>query len=70
MDDAACAEVTPDIFFPEPGGAPIKNVRAICEACPVRLVCLEYAITEHIAWGVWGGLTPNERKRLRRGRGY
>ena len=68
MDDAACAEVTPDIFFPEQGGAPIAQVRAICESCPVRLVCLEYAVSEHIGWGVWGGLTASERRRLRRAR--
>ena len=68
MDDAACAEVTPDIFFPEQGAPPIAQVRAICESCPVRLACLEYAETEHIAWGVWGGLTPSERRRLRRAR--
>lgn len=69
MDDASCAEVAPDVFFPEPGsGVQLGFVRQICEACPVRVTCLEYAVSERIEFGVWGGLTPSERRRVRRGR--
>lgn len=68
MDDAACAEVTPDVFFPEVGSAPLAQVRKICAGCPVSAECLELALRERIVWGVWGGLTSAERKRLRRGR--
>jgi len=44
MDDAKCAEVTPDIFFPEFGNNHSRQAVKICEACPVRLICLEYAL--------------------------
>jgi WhiB family redox-sensing transcriptional regulator len=68
MDDAKCAEVTPDIFFPEFGNNHSRQAVKICDACPVKEVCLEYALGNDEVWGIWGGLTPNQRKRLKRGR--
>jgi WhiB family redox-sensing transcriptional regulator len=68
MDDAACAEVTPDVFFPEFGNNHSRQAIKICDACPVKLLCLEYALGNEEVWGIWGGLTPNQRKRLKRGR--
>ena len=51
MDDAACAEVTPDIFFPEVGSAPLAQVRKICAGCPVSAERLGLALCEHIVTG-------------------
>jgi WhiB family redox-sensing transcriptional regulator len=68
MDDAKCAEVAPDIFFPEFGNNHTRQAVKICEECPVRLICLEYALTNEESWGIWGGLTPGQRRRLRRAR--
>lgn len=67
-DRAACSEVTPDWWFPELGQNTNehKMARELCKQCPVRQQCLEYALRENIVHGVWGGLTPNERKALRR----
>lgn len=64
--EAACKDVPdPDIFYPERGhtGAEAK---AICKACPVRAVCLEWALDTGEPYGVWGALTARERKELRR----
>jgi WhiB family redox-sensing transcriptional regulator len=66
MDDAICAEVTPDIFFPETGNAFTRQAKAICAECPVRQICLEYSFEHDIWFGIWGGLTPAERRRAKR----
>ncbi len=61
---AACRGTDLEVFFPgrgETGGPP----RQICAACPVRQPCLDYAITNRIAYGIWGGLTERERRALR-----
>jgi WhiB family redox-sensing transcriptional regulator len=63
MDDAACAEIGTDIFFPEPGGTN-RTAKAICSACSVAAQCLEFGFTEE--FGIWGGLSPTERRALRR----
>ncbi|MBT2508857.1 WhiB family transcriptional regulator [Streptomyces sp. ISL-98] len=67
MADALCAQVDPELFYPETGviSAP---VRRICMACEVRTECLEYALTTPERQGVWGGLSENERRKLKRGR--
>lgn len=73
MDDGKCIGTDPAVFFPEPGkGVPIKlavaQAKSICRDCPVRRVCLEYALANHIDHGVWGGMSERGRKALRAGR--
>lgn len=41
------------------------KARTYCKACPIRAECLEYAIVNHIDYGMYGGLTPNQRRRIR-----
>ena len=65
FDQAACQNMAPDIFFPEIGQS-ADQARTICAACEVRVECLGYALDQRIGQGVWGGLTDQERKRLRR----
>ncbi len=65
---ARCAEVDPDIFFPERGGSS-KRAREVCARCEVRLQCLEYALNNKEQFGIWGGTSERERRRLRRERG-
>lgn len=67
MDDAACAELPPDDWFPD-NGDHWANQRAIkvCEGCPVRAMCAEYGMEER--YGVWGGLSPRARAAIRRER--
>lgn len=60
---AACREVDPAIFHVEKGesSAPAKR---ICRGCPVRDECLEDALARGDRFGVWGGLSDRERRRL------
>lgn len=65
--DANCVGVDPDIFFPE-RGASTKEAKSICTACKVRENCLEYALDNGEKFGIWGGTSERERRRLRRAR--
>ena len=68
--DAACKGADPKLFFAEERGDVQLYVKArkICERCSVRKTCLDYAMTNEVDVGVWGGLSPLERKRLKRRR--
>ena len=61
---AACRSTDLGVFFPERGES-AGPARQVCSACPVRQPCLDYAITNRITHGVWGGLTERERRVLR-----
>lgn len=61
---ALCAEVDPEIFFPDKGDK-TAHVKQICKACTVRAECLEYSLQNNERFGVWGGLTEHDRRRLR-----
>ena len=61
---AACRGSDLEMFFPGRGES-AGPARQVCAACPVRQPCLDYAITNRIAYGVWGGLTERERRALR-----
>jgi WhiB family redox-sensing transcriptional regulator len=61
---AACHGVDLDVFFPERGET-AGPARQVCAACPVREQCLEYALSNRITHGIWGGLTERERRPLR-----
>lgn len=62
---AACADLDTDLFFVGPLEQPTA-AKKVCTGCPVRTDCLTYALRTHQDYGVWGGLTPDERKSLRR----
>jgi len=64
---ANCLGVDPDLFFPE-RGASTREAKAVCRACVVRQDCLEYALVNGEKFGIWGGLSERERRRLRRQR--
>lgn len=65
QDDALCAQVGGDFWFPEKGEtATSRQAKEICNACPVRTQCLEYAVTGHITWGIFGGVSARERALL------
>lgn len=63
MDGALCAQVDPESFFPDKGGA-TREIKAICRGCDVRTQCLQYALEHHERFGIWGGLSVSERERL------
>jgi WhiB family redox-sensing transcriptional regulator len=63
MNDGLCRQVDGELFFPEQGNSSRKAKR-VCMACDVTAKCLEYALTNDIRHGVWGGLSGHQRKRL------
>jgi WhiB family transcriptional regulator, redox-sensing transcriptional regulator len=68
-DQARCRGMDPQVFHPpEDDESAEEAAKAICEICPVREPCLEYAISTREKEGVWGGLTARERRRLIRQR--
>ena len=65
QDRALCAQTDPEAFFPEKGGS-TREAKRICTTCPVRDECLEYALGNDERFGIWGGLSERERRRLKR----
>jgi WhiB family transcriptional regulator, redox-sensing transcriptional regulator len=69
---AACRLEARQLFFGPDGESPSERelreerAKAICAGCVVRVQCLQFALAANIRHGVWGGLTENERRRLRR----
>ncbi|MGP3691536.1 WhiB family transcriptional regulator [Streptomyces sp. IBSNAI002] len=71
-DGAVCAQIDPELFFPELGGT-THHAKAACARCPRVQQCLDYALSNDERYGVWGGLSVRERHTLvasaRRGTG-
>jgi WhiB family transcriptional regulator, redox-sensing transcriptional regulator len=67
QDYANCRGADADLFFPE-RGASTRRAKAICKACEVKGKCLDYAIDNGEKFGIWGGLSERERRRVRRER--
>jgi len=63
--DALCAQTDPEAFFPEKGGS-TRDAKRICASCDVRSECLEYALANDERFGIWGGLSERERRKLKR----
>ncbi len=64
---ANCLGVDPDLFFPE-RGASTREAKEVCRGCVVRDDCLDYALANGEKFGIWGGLSERERRRVRRAR--
>lgn len=64
--EALCAEIGGDAWFPEKGES-CNAAKRICQDCPVRAECLQYSLDNDERFGVWGGLSERERRRLRSG---
>ena len=62
---ALCAQTDPEAFFPEKGGS-TRDAKRICDSCEVRSDCLEYALSNDERFGIWGGLSERERRKLRK----
>ena len=67
QDGANCLGVDPDLFFPE-RGASTREAKEVCRGCIVREQCLEFALQNGEKFGVWGGFSERERRRIRRQR--
>lgn len=65
QERALCAQTDPEAFFPEKGGS-TREAKRVCTACEVRVECLEYALANDERFGIWGGLSERERRKLKR----
>jgi WhiB family redox-sensing transcriptional regulator len=65
QDRALCAQTDPEAFFPETGGS-TREAKKVCRGCEVRAECLEYALEHDERFGIWGGMSERERRRLKR----
>lgn len=63
--DSLCAQTDPEAFFPEKGGS-TREAKKICASCEVRQQCLDYALANDERFGIWGGLSERERRKLRK----
>lgn len=68
VENALCAQIGGDLWFAEKGDwATTIQAKLICQRCPVREQCLRWALENGENHGVWGGMTPEQRKRFRGG---
>lgn len=65
QERALCAQTDPEAFFPEKGGS-TREAKKVCVSCEVRSECLEYALQNDERFGIWGGLSERERRKLKR----
>ncbi|GAB3598921.1 hypothetical protein GCM10027446_30180 [Angustibacter peucedani] len=65
QERALCAQTDPEAFFPEKGGS-TREAKKVCVSCEVRSECLEYALAHDERFGIWGGLSERERRRLKK----
>lgn len=76
--DPLCAQTDPDLFMPidyvvqddtrthRYSYISERSAKAICDECPYKKMCFEYAVTTEGIQGIWGGTNENERKKLRK----
>jgi WhiB family redox-sensing transcriptional regulator len=65
QERALCAQTDPESFFPEKGGS-TREAKRVCLTCEVRSECLEYALRNDERFGIWGGLSERERRKLKK----
>jgi WhiB family transcriptional regulator, redox-sensing transcriptional regulator len=67
QQDAPCGQTDLEAFFPGKGGS-VREAKRVCASCDVKERCLEYAMKNDERFGVWGGLSERDRRKLRRER--
>ena len=65
QERALCAQTDPEAFFPEKGGS-TREAKRVCLSCDVRDDCLESALMNDERFGIWGGLSERERRKLKK----
>jgi len=65
QERALCAQTDPEAFFPEKGGS-TREAKRVCLTCEVRDECLEYALANDERFGIWGGLSERERRKVKK----
>jgi WhiB family redox-sensing transcriptional regulator len=64
-----CRQTDPELFFPGKGES-CEPPKRVCQVCPVRAECLDHAIRHRETVGVWGGLSPRQRREITREHGH
>ena len=70
-EQAACARTDGDAWFPskgEQGSRSTRTARAICKTCPVVAECLDWALDSDPTYGIWGGKSVKELRKIRENR--
>ncbi len=67
MNSGKCREYPPNTFFPS-DSVGVSIARRICAVCPMKAICLEYALDNQIEHGIWGGTSERARRRMVRAR--
>ena len=65
QERSLCAQTDPEAFFPEKGGS-TREAKRVCLSCEVRVECLDYALANDERFGIWGGLSERERRRVKK----
>lgn len=65
QEQAACRGMDPELWFSERGES-TSEAKEVCRCCPVRRECSEFALANGERFGVWGGLSERQRRRIRR----
>lgn len=65
QERALCAQTDPEAFYPDKGGS-VREAKRICQGCDVRAECLEYALAHDERFGIWGGMSERERRKLKK----
>jgi WhiB family redox-sensing transcriptional regulator len=65
QERALCAQTDPEAFFPEKGQS-TREAKKTCLSCGVRGECLSYALDNDERFGIWGGLSERERRKLKK----
>lgn len=65
QDKALCMQTDPEVFFPEKGGS-TKEAKRVCRECEVSVQCLASALRRGERYGIWGGLSERERRKLQK----
>jgi WhiB family redox-sensing transcriptional regulator len=71
MAEANCLSHPTKLFYPDTGGCKfvVLEAKKVCSACPVWRNCLKFALNSHDGFGIWGGLTVEERKKAQKSGG-
>ncbi|WP_432050340.1 WhiB family transcriptional regulator [Verrucosispora sp. NA02020] len=65
QERALCSQTDPDAYFPDKGGS-TREAKRVCGRCEVKQECLDYALGRDERFGIWGGLTEQERRKLKK----
>lgn len=64
MAAAVCAQTDPEAFYPEKGSS-TREAKSVCARCTVAAECLDWAVANEERFGVWGGLSERERRKIK-----